>query len=283
MTSSSEIASDSICVFVSSSDRTRDVFLRAFAHFDRMWPTCPFPRYVGLTSHPLNDRIHGFTVVTSKGESRWAQELADQIRALPPYLEFVVLLLDDFLLLKPVQAQELEQLLRDAVRLDLPYLRLKPADRSWVVSALRRAGAILSSRRFSRLSRTEPYYSSLQASLWERQHLLECLENAGSIWQFEHIVPTGSAHWTVTRPVLNYRHVVEKAVWQGYAPLLFRRIGLTFHPGDRPMSSTRGLLRFYWTKAKFGVIGFGWVRLKRFFLSKPLVPPRDARRHNVNP
>ena len=257
------MSSGKICVFVSSSDRTRDVFLRVYSHFDRMWPRCPFDRYVGFTSCSSTEKVLGFNPVPSRGESCWAQELREQIDALPPTHTFVLLLLDDFLMLKPIPAADIERVLTDGVTGNLAYLRLKPVERSWVVGAVRHIAAIIRSQRLSRLSPKEPYYSSLQAALWRRDHLLACLSKAESIWQFEHIVPSKAEHWAVTKQALLYCHTVEKALWGATAPALFRSVGLEFDPGRRPIHPRPYLLLLLWNKAKFGITGYTWVRLKR--------------------
>jgi hypothetical protein len=276
MTSSSENASDAICIFISSSDRTCDVFLRTFAHFDRMWPTCPFRKFVGLTTETAAPSLLGFSVVPSAGEAGWPHELADQIRALPGDISFVLLLLDDFLLLEPVDEVKVARTVGEAIRRNLSYVRLKPVDRSLFVAMLRRARKFIGAPEVHRLSNNEPYFSSLQASLWKRDHLLASLEKAETIWHFEHLALAGVPHWAVARPVLHYRHVVERGIWQPYAAALFARVGVAFDPGKRPVRTSVEMLHHMWQKLKFGLIGFSGMRLKRT-LTKHVLRPVSRR------
>jgi hypothetical protein len=255
-------------IFVSSSDRTRDVFLQVFAHFGRMWPACPFRKFVGLTTGEPGQSMLGFTVVPSSGEAGWPRELADQIRALPADISFIVLLLDDFLLLEPVDDAHLGQMIREAIRRDSGCVRLKPVDRSWLITMLRRVALLLNRQEFHHLPNSEPYFSSLQASLWKRGHLLASLEKADTIWQFEHVVLAGDPHCAVARPALHYRHVVERGSWQPYAPALFARVGLVFDAGTRPIRSSAEMVSHMWRKLRFGLIGFAGMRLRRILRTR---------------
>lgn len=255
-----------LAIVVSSSDPTRDVFERVFAHFGSVWPQCPYSRYVGLSSEIADRHLFGFEVLPARRRDGWRPELAAQIRALPPEIDFVLLLLDDFLLLGPVSQRSVEQALRLAVDGRWAYLRLKPVERSIWVTGLRKLAAWLGGKPAVRLQRSEPYYSSLQAAIWRRDHLLRCLEQPGSIWEFEHFVPPGADHYALTSGALPYRHVVEKGVWRAYAPQLFARLGVPFEPGRRPIRPSGDLLRFRWEQCKFGMLGYVGPKLKRIAL-----------------
>ena len=65
------------CLFVSSSDRARDVFEIVFQNSEKMWRDCDWPRYVGFTSkHP---DMYGFKAIPAKAPSGWREELGDQL------------------------------------------------------------------------------------------------------------------------------------------------------------------------------------------------------------
>lgn len=253
---------DVICVFVSSSDPTRDVFEKVFAHFDRMWPGCPFPRFVGLTTRAAGNLANGFVIVPAIRGHGWREELAAQIESLPASIGHILLLLDDFLLLQPVNGGAIAGAAEIAAERNLAYLRLIPPARGAIMASFRYALSRLTGEQCRRLPSSEPYYSSLQAAIWRRDHLLKCLKEPGSIWDFEHFVPNGEAHWAVTRRLLHYRHVVQRSVWRAYAPQLFARVGLTFERGARPIRSRLDILYFMWEIWKFAIFGYAKMRLK---------------------
>ncbi|QCI79234.1 hypothetical protein E6W36_05685 [Hankyongella ginsenosidimutans] len=84
------------CLFVASSDRTRDVFDQVYAGFGKLWPYCPWPRYVGLTTAVPEASLHGFTPIATGVECGWRGELNAQIQQLPPEISHIILMLDDF-------------------------------------------------------------------------------------------------------------------------------------------------------------------------------------------
>jgi hypothetical protein len=256
--------SDSVCIFVSSSDRTRDVFDQVFVHFGHNWPDCPSTCFVGLTTPPRTPVIGGFTVITADSESGWRQELTEQLSKLPVAFDRVLLLLDDFLLLEKVDTPGFEALVGQAREHDMAYLKMKPLDRSWIGNFL--SGLSAPTEAVEELQPDQPYYSSLQAALWKKDHLLWCLAQPGSIWQFEHLVPQG--HWAVRKAALPYRHVVEKGRWMADTPALFRSIGQAFDPGTRASWPWSAGLRWQIDRLKFGLIGYGGMKAKRWLRGK---------------
>lgn len=248
-----------VCVFVASSDRTRDVLDRVFAHFDRIWPDCPYARFVGLTTLPASKQVLGFTVIAADSETGWRQELAEQISKLPAEFDRVLLLLDDFLFLRKIDTPYVEACVHEAITQDMPYLRMKPLERSWIVRLARSLFAPVTIA--EKLSRNEVFYSSVQAVVWKKEHLLWCLERPGSIWDFEHILPPVD-HWAVRRAALPYRHIVEKARWMADAPALFRQAGLPFDPGARAVWPWRVGLEWRLGRIKFGLLGYFGMKVK---------------------
>ncbi len=254
------------CLFVASSDRTRDVFDQVYAGFGKLWPYCPWPRYVGLTTAVPEASLHGFTPIATGVECGWRGELNAQIQQLPPEISHIILMLDDFLLLKPVDQSVLAAALAEAITQDLAYARLVPVERSLPVRLLRNLGT---RQFFEPLAHNEPYPSSLQATLWKRDYLLEALRKPGSIWDFEHQRGAPGQHHAATRRLIQYRHVVERGKWMPYTRRLFHGLGMTFDAGSRPMHSLSHGLRWHAHKLLFAFAGYGLSRLKRALRARP--------------
>lgn len=271
--------SGAVGILVSSSDRTKDVFERVFAAFEKRWPDCPWPRYAGFTSPGAAGEPHAFTRIGADGPSGWRGELATQVARLPPSVEYVMLFLDDFLLLRRVDTKRVEAIVRQAIASGNAYTRLRAPERSVPVSLWRGILRRLGGQELVELGRDEPYFSSLQIALWRRDHLLRSLEQSGSIWEFEHQVLPGARHYAVARSVIDYRHLVERGEWRAYAPRLLRRAGVAFEPGQRKVRARRDDAAHVWQRLKFGVIGYSGMRLGRAVrrigsLAKPLVTNR---------
>ncbi len=261
---SPDAVNDHICVFVASSDNTRDVLRQVIPSFGKSWPDCPFERFVGLNSAAPPGVAAGFHPVYAP-VSGWRAELLAQIRQLPARYGHVLLLLDDFLILSPVDADRLRRLFAEALRRGLDYVRLVPVRRA---AAPRLARALVrDAGGIEPISPSSPYYSSLQAALWKRGHLLETLETAGrDIWAFEHQRLDGRPHFAIAGdPPIDYRHVVEKGRWQPYAARLFASLDLPFHPGGRAALGRLASLTLWLNRVKFAVLGYSVVRLRRSF------------------
>jgi len=249
-------------VLLSSSDNTIDVGVQIAAAFDRLWPDCPYTRFALTTSAQRPWPIPGWNHIVAGHALDWREELRLGLRALPAYARHVLLVLDDFLLLAPVDTAQVISLVEEAESRDLPYLRLKPVDRSIagkLIWMLRTRPGIAA------LQSTEPYYASLQLALWRRKHLLTMLSQPGSIWDFENQRLSSQTHYAVTRKgPLRYMHVVEKGKWMPYAAKLFSRAGVLFERGLRPVWGRRYMILHMIRKLRFALFGYSFMRLRSF-------------------
>ena len=121
-------AAGKFCVFVSSSDRARDIFEIVFQNSETMWRNCNWPRYVGFTStHP---DMYGFKAVAATKPSDWRGEISDQLDRLPDEIQYLFLTFEDALFLSPVNGKELNEIADLMVREDLSYVSLIPVRRN---------------------------------------------------------------------------------------------------------------------------------------------------------
>lgn len=257
-----------IGVFVSSSDNTRDVFAQVSKSFTVFWPDCPFPKYVGFNTPNSTNDLSGFEPIYAP-IGGWRPELLSQIRLLPKSIEYILLFLDDFLLLERVDNSNLEQILKNALEKELKYLRLIPISRAILPQVFHALSRTFRTSDWERVPDGMPYYSSLKVALWKRAHLEEMLELRGGIWDFENQWIPNVSHYAVTDTVpIKFEHVVEKGKWQLTAQRLFKVVNLPFSRGHREtLSPTRQfILKF--NKIKFLFIGYSYVKLKRFFTGK---------------
>ena len=249
-------------VLFCSSDNSYDVGVQVAAAFDRLWPDCPYPRFALTTSAQRPWSITGWNHLVAGLPLGWREELKLGLLALPTSARHVLLVLDDFLVLAPVDTDRAISLIKEAERRDLPYLRLKPVDRSiagkliWKVRTRPGIAAFKSS---------EPYYASLQLALWRRDHLLTMLSQPGSIWDFEHQRIGTQTHYAVTRRgPIRYMHVVEKGKWMPYAAKAFSQAGVPFDRGVRPVWGRRYMVLHIIRKVRFALFGYSLMRLRSF-------------------
>jgi hypothetical protein len=258
--STSQREQRSTAVFFSSSDNTFDVLQRVvLPSFQQYWPGCSYPVYIGTNSARVD--AAGVRWVTAP-VGGWRAELASQLEQVNTTR--IILFLDDFLIRAPVDQMRVARLVDLAERDDLAYLRLLPLESSLGAKLLQlprspRCGEL------ERIPTNRPYYSALQVAIWRRTHLLESLSRSGSIWEFEHERCDGVDHYAVSAdPPIRYRHLVEKGRWLADAGRLLRESGFPDDLGTRPTWPGRTLVKRWVAAARFHVIGYAGLRLRRW-------------------
>lgn len=255
---------EQVCLFVCSSANTMDVFKQVSPSFGTHWSDCPYKKFVGLNFSLEKENFSGWTPLYAP-VAGWRVELFQQVAQLPVEYQYILLFLDDFLLTCPVNEKKLETILNEAITRNICYLRLVPRSFAFIPRLINRFIKRIQKEKIELIKEPEPYYSSLQVSLWERSHLIEMLKTeTGNIWNFEHQRIPGAKHYAVSgEAAISYKHVVEKGRWKPYVRRIFKKAGLTFSPSARAEEGGRAQLKLWFDLFKFEVIGYFWVKLKR--------------------
>jgi hypothetical protein len=252
--------SDQFCILVAASDRAKDIFEVSFQNADVIWRDCNWKRYVGFTSqHP---DILGFEALSAKADSDWRGRLGDYLDSLPDNFKFVMLIVEDFLFTKPISGAQLNALAEEIARNNLAYVKLTPVLRNVpgrLVESLRRT---ISKEPFRPLSFSEPYYSSLETTIWRRGYLRSLLCQPGTVWEFEHTV-SSERHYAVWNPVVEYVGLVAREKWNREAPWLLARQGLSLGDSRRERQNIKFELRRIREKIVFQIFGFLSFRVRR--------------------
>jgi hypothetical protein len=253
-------AAGRFCVFVSSSDRARDIFEIVFQNAETIWRDCDWPRYVGFTSKRPD--IYGFTALAAKSPSDWRGELGDQLDLLPDEIEYVLRLDEDALFMSPVNGTELNAIADLMVREDLSYVSLVPVMRNLPGRILEYFRRKLDKRPLRPISFSEPYYSSVAVAIWKRSYLRSLLRQPGTIWEFEHII-TKERHYAVWKSVFDQDQIVTKGKWSFRAPRKLARQGLSLANSKREFQTYRAWMRGFRQKITFQAVGFLSFRIRR--------------------
>lgn len=251
-----------VCVFVSSSDNTKDVFNQVSKSIIANWNDIPYKLYVGVNSYSknINDK---FTQITSNIKG-WRYELLNQVNQLPNNINYLILFLDDFLILSDVQTSKIIKIVDQAIKEKIDYLRFIPCSRAWASILIRKIlNKSNANKKWEKLDINTPYYSSLQIALWNKKHLIKMLKQSGSIWDFEHQIRTNIPHFAVYTPLINYTHVVEKGKWIYGIDKLFMSQSLTFNGGKRGFLPPTFKYKCIIGKIKFWFFGYSLMILKR--------------------
>lgn len=193
-----------IAVLVLSCDRYRDLWQPYFELFFRFWPDVPF-RVVLLANeadfeHPRVD------VVRSGPDAGWAPSLRRGLEQLTE--SHVLTLVEDAFFAAPVEAREIEKTVRWAVANGATACRMRPQPP---------ADLPTNEEGIGRVSEGMLYRTSLFATLWRRDKLIELLPDEQSAWSFEldgHLATAHDpAYFATYKNLFPYIHGVEKGVW----------------------------------------------------------------------
>lgn len=262
MSNKSKVAKDA-CVFISSSDNTWDVAQQSINALFLNWPDCPFEIYVGSNTKKTDLFMYRCNQVFSP-PSNWRVELRQQIENIPFCYNYILLLLDDFVVYELVDTPKVIELINEARVLDAAYLRLWKLQRALLPLLINKILDYYNDEnKFDEIPDNAPYYSSLQISIWSREHLIDMLRLPGTIWEFEKQYIQGAKHYAIKCKLpIKYLHVVEKGKWLPYAGKIFNKAGIEFHKGQRPVEKDfMGLKRVY-SKIKFYIFGYAGYRIR---------------------
>jgi hypothetical protein len=214
-----------------SSDAYHDLWKPFFSLFWRHWPDCPWSLYLGSEQRSFPD---GRVTSLNAGNRPWSARLRFCLNHIQA--DYVLLLLEDYFLDRPVPTSVLKERLANLDALHGCQLRLFP-----------HPGPDAPLSGFPELGIIQPhaaYSVSTQAAFWSRLHLLDLLQDEESIWNFEWNATQRSRQYTATyystyKPLIHYRQVVERGEWFRSAARHFGKqpIGCDFTA--RPIMSRR--------------------------------------------
>lgn len=242
-------------ILVPSCDAYSDVW-PLFLHGLRIrWPDCPYPVYFG--TNEWTDVAANVITLRSKEGLVWSNRLCDYLRQIEaPY---VLLMLEDFILRKPVPTATIEYALAFCRTEGVDCLRLVPRPPP---QTARQRGEY-----WHEVLPGESYRISTQAAIWRREYLLELLQPDKSIWQFEMDGTKRAADvlariWAPYRAMLPYEgllahHVIEKGRWIPHERWILRWRGYPMSPRVRPSMTAFQVLCYQ--------AGESFVRLSRMF------------------
>jgi hypothetical protein len=230
-----DAAVPSCAVMVMSCDAYRDLWTPFFTLFHRFWPDCTFPVYLG-SNHAVLD--HSSVRTLAAGDCSWSKVLRLGLQQIDT--DYVLLLLEDFFLDRPVVTNRILHNLKTLHVLDGMVLRLFPHPGP--------DSTVPAHPDIGRLHPAAPYRVSAQAALWNRTWLIDFLRDDESVWDFEWKGTLRSrihsdGFYSTYQASLLYRQVVERGQWFWGAARYYARqqIGCDFTA--RPVMSAAKALK----------------------------------------
>ena len=194
-------------VLVVSCDRYSDLWRPFFELFWQRWPDCRGPVYLGSNFEDYDDpRVDTLRVGTDVNWAAGVTSMLDRIRG-----EYVIVMLEDFLLMQTVDNARIERLAEIAASERLGCLRL--------YSIFPPETAVAQYPELGSFAAGEKWRITAQAAIWRVETLRRLLVPGFTAWDFELVGSQMSDYmpdriWGVMQPALVYDQAVEKGKWR---------------------------------------------------------------------
>lgn len=158
-------------IVVDSFDGYSDIWPSFFKVLNIYWPDCPYQ--IKLISNFKT--YSGIDTIKTGEEINWSFRTLNAIKQIDS--EYILLLLEDYLISSPIQNKKIKEALDFMINQKVKYLRLTNIPKSRFN---------IENRKIFPLYKDEEYAINLQASIWQKDFLIENLEkHPGNAWQFE--------------------------------------------------------------------------------------------------
>jgi len=201
------IKNKKMVIYVSSFDDYSDVWFPFFQCFFKYWNDCPYQVYLGSVrkkfDHSQVKMLH------SNAHSNWSSRAIEHLSQIKS--TYVLLMLEDYMLSKKVNTEEIASLLELMDTYDLNFLRLYPDPPP---SRGMSGQPYIGFQDIGQLNRT-----NTQVAIWRREALLDLTRPGESLWEFEINSSIRSNNrypgsiCGVWKPAIHYYMAIGKGKW----------------------------------------------------------------------
>jgi hypothetical protein len=262
----------STAIFVVSCDKSRDILTHFSIGFNRYWKDNFLPIFVGSNNYQDLEGFEQAQFIQSP-RSNWKTETLLQLNFIKkndPNISNIILILDDFILNKNVDINRLKSLIVAVEEKKIKYLRLKTLEEGlfFKVTQFFFKTNLVDDEHIFKIRNSHPYYSSLQIAIWDIDHLISLLNSCSDIWDFELQKPDLCEHFSVVNNLLNYKHIVEKGLWESYAEDYCKKYLGFFHKGERGIQVASLFKQSKLLIKRLKFYFFGYLFSEKFRLNK---------------
>ncbi|MBI5568417.1 MAG: hypothetical protein HY914_00575 [Desulfomonile tiedjei] len=219
-----------LAILVVSCDRYADLWDPFFQIFRKRWPDCPYPVFLGSNHKKYpNQGVNPVPVGEDRGWGRNLRLMLDNMG-----VRRVILFLEDFLLLTPVNTQRVQELAQLVEEQGVGCLRLYPHP-----PPTRRIRGIPG---LGEIRPGDDWRVSTQTAIWDTELLYSLSWPEFSAWDFESIGSLVSDRmtgrfWGVYEPAIDYQHAVWRGKWMQSGLAICREAGVSVDPAARGIMS----------------------------------------------
>lgn len=241
---------DQLSILVVSCDKYSDLWDTFLFLWKRYWSDCPYQ--VALGSNYKKADYPGVIPILIGEDTSWTNNVKTMLEQIKtPY---VMMMLEDFFLCKPVKGKSISDLLKYTIENDVDCMRVTAAMPLKKVTN-RELG-------IGPIEHGTPYYVSCHPAFWKKATLLELLRDGYSAWDFEEKNSSESRFFdykfmSTTTPRIFMRNGVERGKYYKSTLRFLKKEGISVD------LSSRGIINDYTLKRKLTLLYF---RIRMRFL-----------------
>lgn len=238
-----------LCIYISSFDGYTDVWNGFFKRFEKFWPDCPYPRYLGCNQKTADYK--DLTILHTKGMPDWSTGVIEHLSQIKE--DYILLLLEDYYLSKKVDTDLIETMFGYVKTLDLAYLSLfayPPTDT-----------AIQGYPLIGFNSQAMQNRMNTQAAIWKKEVLIDLLRKGESPWEFEINGSARSNRYAgqfcgVWKHAIHYQLAVGRGKWHREVYHCLRREGIEVDTSIRSVEGWKGMIWRIWGEKLLNIFRF---------------------------
>lgn len=203
-----QIITNKVSILISSHSKAYDIWHITEYFLNRYWKECPFKIFLGANG---DDKLkfcpNHWQYLNCGTDISWSKSMIDYLSNIDT--KYILLFLDDFILLDYVNKKDIKDLIYFAEKTDAVMVRTVPNPK----------GDIKINENFDAIDLrfNVPYSTSLQVGLWNKNFLIDLLEYGFNPWEFE--IKAGKTKkalkfydkfFVSKKYIFKYTHFVEK-------------------------------------------------------------------------
>lgn len=190
---------NNLTMIIHSCDKFSDLWDVHVQFLEKNWGDRNIPTYI-LTDKENKKEYQNVSILSAGDGKELSERTAFALDKIDT--EFIFVTLDDYLLIKPVSNQEIENLLDIMEKEKLDYIRL------FLRPKCKRKNRIKKYGKFYRIDTNERYSVNLYAGIWRKDFLLSTIREPKNAWRYEVSLPRCAREYNAKCAMSNNKEFV---------------------------------------------------------------------------
>lgn len=227
-------------ILIPSCNSYSDLWIPFVFCFKKYWFDCLWPVNIISDSSSIEE-LNGIKINSFGSSLSWSEILKKALLSINE--EYVLLMLDDFLLKTFINNSEVIQIFNLVQSRNINMFRLIP----------RPAPLNIKNKLYSEIFPNEKWRVSTQAAIWNKQSLLKILIDNESPWEFEmsgcgRASKIPSFYGSKNHIIKYYHHDVQRGLWFPWSIMWMRLNGVPFNKKSRKIMNMRSTIYYIFVK-----------------------------------